>query len=153
MQFLCATLNRYFCASRPQRLSPPATHYHFNHCFRATGDRHTRYKCLNVLFINILKLQNYLFYLLYKLNRRGLRNYIFELSVRLCVRMYVGLRVHAHIGLTGDISYCGHSCSHPRQWRHSSTVCGVVHMTDSCPITGHLADKNFLIRILFKDSY
>ena len=23
MQFLCATLNRYFCASRPQRLSPP----------------------------------------------------------------------------------------------------------------------------------
>jgi len=26
-------LNRYFCASRPQRLSPPpATHYHFNHC-------------------------------------------------------------------------------------------------------------------------
>ena len=33
MQFLCATLNRYFCAFRPQRLSPPpATHYHFNHC-------------------------------------------------------------------------------------------------------------------------
>ena len=36
MQFLCVTLNRYFCASRPQRLSPPpATHYHFNHCYRA----------------------------------------------------------------------------------------------------------------------
>ena len=26
MQFLCATLNRYFCASRPQRLSPPLLH-------------------------------------------------------------------------------------------------------------------------------
>ena len=26
-------MSRYFCASRPQRLSPPpATHYHFNHC-------------------------------------------------------------------------------------------------------------------------
>ena len=23
----------------------------------------------------------------------------------------------------------------PRRWRHSSTVCGVVHMTDKCPIT------------------
>ena len=26
-------------------------------------------------------------------------------------------------------------CSRPRRWRHSSTVCGVVHMTDKCPIT------------------
>ena len=26
MQFLCATLNRYFCASRPQRLSLPLLH-------------------------------------------------------------------------------------------------------------------------------
>ena len=26
-------------------------------------------------------------------------------------------------------------CSRPRRWRDSSTACGVVHMTDKCPIT------------------
>ena len=40
------------------------------------------------------------------------------------------------------------------QQRSSNTTCGVVHMIDKMPDhTGHLADKNFLIRILFKDSY
>ena len=28
-----------------------------------------------------------------------------------------------------------HVLRHPHQWRHSSTVCGIVHMTDRCPIT------------------
>jgi len=43
-------------------------------------------------------------------------------------------------------------CSRPRRWWHSSTACGVVHMTDKCPITQD-TDKNFLIRMLYKDSY
>ena len=35
--FVCNTESIFLCASRPQRLSPPATHYHFNHC---PGKRH-----------------------------------------------------------------------------------------------------------------
>jgi len=39
------------------------------------------------------------------------------------------------------------------QQRSSNTSCGVVHDRQMPDHTGHLADKNFLIRILFKDSY
>jgi len=35
---------------------------------------------------------------------------------------------------TIQVTSCA-DCSRPRRWRHSSTVCGVVHMTDKCPIT------------------